>query len=443
MTHKNYWIKNGLINVIQNFSGQLLGMLSFILLVRVFSKEDYGIWVIFLSIVNIVELSKNGFTQEATIKYLSSANRADKRRITTASFVINIVLTIILCILLLLCSNLFVSLWKSTELVHMLYISIIMFFISGVLAQLNYAEQSNLSFRGNFYSFLTRQLLFFLFIGYCYITHHELTLTALAIAQTVTVAIATLVAYFLNKKYIKFTYRVDMSWVKKIFNFGKYTFGIGLTSVISGSIDQMMLGSMLSKAASGSFNVAVRITGFADIPITAMASIVFPQSALRMERDGVGAVKYLYERSVGVILGILTPCVILLFFFSDYLLFVMAGHKYDDALPLLKITLLTCILYPYGRQAGTVLASAGKVKYNFVLMIINVGILIILNYFFIKSFGVIGAAYATLISSIISVILNQIVLYKLFKINVVNPWIYAVHFYGEFINLYIKKKRSN
>ncbi|HMR84737.1 MAG TPA: polysaccharide biosynthesis C-terminal domain-containing protein, partial [Niabella sp.] len=153
--------------------------------------------------------------------------------------------------------------------------------------------------------------------------------------------------------------------------------------------------------------------------------------------------KYLYERSVGVILGILTPCVILLFFFSDYLLFVMAGHKYDDALPLLKITLLTCILYPYGRQAGTVLASAGKVKHNFVLMIINVGILIILNYFFIKSFGVIGAAYATLISSIISVILNQIVLYKLFKINVVNPWIYAVHFYGEFINLYIRKKRSS
>ncbi|GAB3429614.1 flippase [Niabella aquatica] len=443
MAHKNYWIKNGLINVIQNFSGQLLGMLSFILLVRVFSKEDYGIWVIFLSIVNIIELSKNGFTQEATIKYLSSANRADKLRITTASFVINIVLTVILCILLLLCSNLFISLWKSTELVKMLYISIIMFFVSGILAQLNYAEQSNLSFRGNFYSFLTRQLLFFLFIGYCYVTHYQLTLTALAIAQTVTVVIATLVAYLLNKKYIKFTYRIDMGWVKKIFHFGKYTFGIGLTSVISGSIDQMMLGSMLSKAASGSFNVAVRITGFADIPITAMASIVFPQSALRMERDGVGAVKYLYERSVGVILGILTPCVILLFFFSDYLLFVMAGHKYDDALPLLKITLLTCILYPYGRQAGTALASAGKVKYNFVLMIINVAVLIILNYFFIKSFGVIGAAYATLISSIIGLTLNQIVLYKLFKINVVNPWIYAVHFYGEFINLYIRKKRSS
>lgn len=440
MSTKNYWIKNGLLSLLQNFSGVLFGFLSFFLLVRVLSKEDYGLWGIFLGIINIVELSKNGFTQEATIKYLSSANRADRRKITTASFVISIGITLFLSVLILIFSPYLAKIWHSTELVPMLYVSIIMFFVGGILAQINYAEQANLSFRGNVYSALSRQLILFLYIGICFLLKYPITLVSLAIVQVITVIIATFIAYFMSRKYLRFTYRIDRAWIKKIFNFGKYTFGVGLTSVLSGTIDQMMLGSMLSKSASGSFGVAVRITNLADIPVSAMASVAFPQSSLRIEKEGPQVIKYLYEKSVGVILAILVPAIIFIYLFADFIIFIIAGDKYDDAIPLLRVILLTCVFFPYGRQTGTMLTASGKTKINFYLMLINTCLLIVLNYFFIKQFGMIGAAYATLIAAVIAFSLGQIVLKKHFNINFINPWKYAVKFYPELYRTYFKKK---
>lgn len=446
MSQKNYWLKNGIVNIFQNLSGVLFGVLSFSMLVRVLNKESYGLWAIFLGITAIVEMAKNGLTQEATIKYLSSANRVDKRKIVTASFFINISISVFIVILTFCFGFLIEDLWHSKELVHMLYLYTIVFIVSGVLSQLNYFEQASLRFKGVFYAAFTRQFLFFLYIAICYLFHFPVSLISLAIVQIINVIIATLLAYYHTKKIFRFTRQIDWSWVKKLFNFGKYSFGVSLSFVLSGSIDQMMLGSMVSKAATGTYNVALRITNIADVPINSMATILFPQASLRIETDGPSAIKYLYEKSVGVILGILTPALFFVYIFSDLIIFLLAGETYKDAAPLLHITLLTCIFAPYGRQVGTILASSGKTRINFYLILINTIVLIILNYFFIKIWGILGVAYATLLASIISFTVGQVILNKLYNVNFLNPWKYAVAFYPEFYNKYIKgklKARSN
>ncbi|MCH5597911.1 hypothetical protein [Niabella ginsengisoli] len=76
----NYWLKNAAITIFQNSSSLVLGFLNFYMLIRLLSPDDYGTWIIFISIITVVELSKNGLTQEATIKYLSGANFNDKKR---------------------------------------------------------------------------------------------------------------------------------------------------------------------------------------------------------------------------------------------------------------------------------------------------------------------------------------------------------------------------
>lgn len=271
----------------------------------------------------------------------------------------------------------------------------------------------------------------------------KITLTSLAIVQALSVVVAIVVAYKMSKKYVKFTKKIDFFWVKKLFHFGKYSFGTGLTAVLSSSIDQMMLGNMLSKSASGSFNVAVRITNLADLPVSAMASVAFPQSASRIEKEGHTAVKYLYEKTVGVTLSILLPIVLGINVFAEFVTHIIAGHKYDDSIPLLRVILLACIFYPYGRQTGTMLSASGKVKVNFYLMLINTFIITISNYFFITYFGMIGAAYATLLSVLIGVFISQTILYKFFGVSFLNTWIYAFRFYPEFYHTHVKKGKNN
>lgn len=440
MPIKNYWLKNGLINILQNGLTVVIAIVSLFFLLRITTKEDYGTWVLFLTVVSIIEVSRNGLTQEAIVKYLSTANNENQKDITTAALFINFLMTIIIGGILFFIAPWLGEIWKSAQLAHMVRLYIVIFFISGVLNLLNCVEQANLHFTGVFYSNICRQLLFLTYISICYFTHTKASLLILTYVQILSVLFALFIAIFHTAKYFKYAKKINFDWVKKLFHFGKYSFGVSLSTILASSIDQMMLGNLLSKSASASFNIAVRITNLTDIPTNAMAAIMFPQSAIKAESEGKAAIKYLYEKSVGVILALLIPAIIMMYLLSDFAIHLIAGDKYANVIPLLKVTLLYCFFVPYGRQCGTILTSDGRTRFNFYMVIIFAVLIIMFNFIFIKQFGIIGAAYGTLLSTIISFIISQIYLNKLYNINALNPLIYAYNFYGEFYYKYIRKR---
>lgn len=442
MSNKRYWLKSGFINISQNLLTVLFGFLSFFLLVRVLDKEQYGTWVLFLSVVGIVEMGRNGLTQEALVKFLSSANRSEQRRIITAAFIINSFMTLLISLAIIFAGPLLSESWEAVEITRMLNLYILVFFFSGILNQLNCIEQANLRFTGIFYSGISRQIIFFAYILYCFLFKVQTNVISLTYMQIISCVIATVIALVYTRKTLKFTKRIDIPWIKKIINFGKYTFGISLSTVLAGSIDQMMLGSLLSKSASGSFNVALRVTNMTDIPTNAMATIVYPQmSRLDGKNETAYSVKYIYEKSVGVILAILLPIIIVTFVLAEPVIHFIASSKYDDAVPLLRVILLSCLFLPYGRQAGVLLNSTNNTKFNFIIVVMNATLIIVFNFLLIKKFGVIGAAYGTLIVNVIGFVLSQAYISKHYKTNILNPWLYAVKFYPEFYRNYIKKNK--
>ncbi|GAB3021251.1 hypothetical protein GCM10027051_28100 [Niabella terrae] len=440
MAQKNYWLKNAIITSFQHGSNLVLGFLNFYMLVRLLTPNDYGTWIIFISIITIVELSKNGLTQEASIKYLSGAGQTDKRKIVSATFVINFSLSLLLTILLLLLAPLAGSIWDSEVLPLMLQLYTITFVISGIQSQMNCIEQAHFQFKGSSLAPAVKQLLPFGYIAYHYFFKLPADLTLLTIMQILGVFAATLVSWGFTYKYIRFTKIIDFSWIRKIINFGKYSFAVWVSTMLAGSIDQMMLGSMLSKAASGIFNVTMRITNLTDIPINAMSTIVFPQSSKRHEAEGDASVKYLYERSVGVILAVLVPCSLGLFIFADLVMLLIAGETYSDAVPLLRIILINSLIAPYVRQCGIVLAASGRAKTNFYLVAFSVLLIVISNLIFIRFWGIMGAAYASVFVNVVAFIITRFLLKRLFNINYWHPWIYAVHFYPEFFKKLMRKK---
>jgi O-antigen/teichoic acid export membrane protein len=254
------------------------------------------------------------------------------------------------------------------------------------------------------------------------------------------------IAYLYTKKYLKFAKGIFVDWIKTMFNYSKYAFGTSLSSILSGTLDQAMLGKMINPVASGVFNVAVKIVNLIDIPTSAVANIVFPQSAMRMQTEGRDAIKYLYEKSVGTILAILIPGLIFIYCFPELILYLLAGNKYTNAVELLRVTLLYCLLIPFGRQFGTILDSIGKTKTTFYIVVITASTNLILNYFFIKEIGLLGAAYATLISNIIGFIIAQVILWRELGVKFYHAFVYAFRFYPEFYRDYfipvLKKVKS-
>lgn len=437
-----YWIFSGLLSLLQNFSGVLFGFASFFILIRLLSKHEFGAWTLFMSTITILETVRNGLIQSALVKFISGAPKEEHGRIISASFTISGSVTVVCVILNVAFAHFLARLWDTPELTTMFYLYNIVFLLSGVLTQFNCIEQANLQFKGIFISNLIRQSSFFGFILVCFAFNFNFPLWYLVVVQIVSVILSMVPAYYYVRPdlhFIRFSSMIygNKVWIGKLFNYGKYAFGTSVSSLLSGTIDQMMLGAMLSPVASGSFNIAVRVTNLIDIPTNAMASIVFPQSAKRIVSEGKSAIKYLYEKSVGTTLAIAAPIVLILFLFADQVIWLIASDRYEDAVPLLKITLLTCLLMPYGRQFGTILDSMGRTKLTFFIVLGTATLNLSLNFVFIDHFGVMGAAYATLCSNILGFLVAQVILRKELGVSIYNTFIYGIHFYPDFFSKYI------
>lgn len=438
----NYWLTSGLLTLFQSLAGVLFSFTTFYLLVRMLGKDDWGALILFLSTTTFLEFIRNGITSNALIKFISFSKKEDHAAVISASFTINSILTICCIIFNFAFAGYLAELWNFPQLKNMFYLHSVVFLLSGLSNQLNCIEQANLSFRGSFVTAVTGQIVNLSFISYCFIFGIHIAPLDLVYIYILGAAAGLGMAYVFARRHLAFRYKIEWKWVKELFNYGKYSFGTSLGAMVFGSIDQWMLGALHSTSAAGAYNIAIRITNLVEVPTGTVARIVFPQSAKRMETEGKAGIKYLYEKSVGTILALLLPALLFLFVFAGYVVDFLAGEKYDDAIPILHVTILFCLFVPFARQFGTIMDSIGKPKLNFKLTafmaLVNVG----LNFLFISKFGVIGAAYATLTSYVTGFVIGQTILRKQLDVNFLNAFVYAVKFYPEFFSKHFRLSRK-
>src|SRR5690606_24274662 len=100
MSNKKYWLKSGFFTMLHRGTNFFLGFIGFMILVRVFSPSEFGVWVLFVSITAIVEMSRNGFLQNGMIKFLVNQDEVEERQMQMAALILNSALTFVLMIIL-------------------------------------------------------------------------------------------------------------------------------------------------------------------------------------------------------------------------------------------------------------------------------------------------------------------------------------------------------
>lgn len=435
-----YWLRSGTFTLLQKMSITLFGFGSFYILVRMLTKADFGAWSLFMAVTTFLETTRNGLIQNALIRFLSASKEEEHGELVVASFTISGFLTLACIIINVAFAQYLSVLWNTPELTSMFHLYIVVYIVSGVLMQFQFIEQANFRFNGIFYSSFIRYGALFFFVLGMYFYGAEIDMIMLVWVQIAAVIVSTIMSYFYVRPFLKHAIILKWNRVKDLFNYGKYVFGTSVSSVLFNTIDQMMLGAMVSTAAAGAFNIAVRITNMVEIPTQSVSSIVFPQSAKRIQTDGKAAVKHLYEKSVGVILSILFPGLLFAFFFSDLIVDIIAGERYEETIPLLRITIIYCLFIPYGRQFGTILDSIGKPKITFRVVLFSAILNIILNYALISQYGINGAAYGTLLANFVGFLVSQYILRRELDISFINTLKHAWNFYFELWGRYVKPR---
>ena len=168
-------------------------------------------------------------------------------------------------------------------------------------------------------------------------------------------------------------------------------------------IDQIMLGQMLGNKALGIYSAAVRISSvFYFIPM-AITHSVFPslvESKKRGEQFYYQRMEYLF-----ILMAIFSYAIAIpIGLFSNPIIKIMYGMEYLEAGHILSVHIFSAIILFIGIARGPWVTIEGYFKFvmfsNLAAGIVN----IILNILFINKFGIIGAAYATLISYFVTYI---------------------------------------
>lgn len=430
---------------------QFFSLVAVMILFRALSQAEMGIWALFLAIVTIIEVGRTGLLQNALIKFLSNVNlKASKTKgdnnsnpqlyatISTASLHLNLLITILLVAALYFSARPIALYLETPPLEYLLKIHCTTTVALIPFLQFMFVQQANLEFRGIFWGTFVRQGSYFLYVVLFFVLGWKIELIHLVIVRTLGVVLGTIISYQFARPFVLLSRNVSWDWISKLFHYGKYVMGTNLSTMLYKGTDRLMIGKMLGEVSTAIFDAAIKVTNLAEAPTFSVATILFPQSARQM-KDGPAAIKLLYEKAVGAILAILVPAIIFVLIFAEWIILIVAGEGYSEAANILRLTMFYGIFIPFAVQFGTVLDSTDRPKINFGFAIGSTFVNILFNYFFIKQFATIGAAYGTLCTYVLTFILMQLYLNRIFKIKAFNAFRYMFGFYRDLPKLLRRK----
>lgn len=409
------------------------------MLLRLMPKAQFGAWVLFLSVTSIVEVGRIGLLQNALVKYLSTKSGEEAGRITTASLVLNGMLTSVFVIGFLAFAPMLAQWFEATELAGLFRVYCLTTVALIPFFQCNYIQQANLDFKGIFWGNLVKGGVLFTYIAWLFLQKGAVPLVSLAYAQMLAAVLSSAVSWYFARRFAHFSKKIDWSWVKKLWDYGIFVFGTNLSTQLFKNVDKLLLGALPAggKVAVALYDAAIRVTNLTDVPTASMATMLFPQSARRVE-EGHHALKYLYEKAVGAILAFMLPCIVGVMVLADWIILIVAGEGYGEAANLLRITILFGLFLPYAVQFGTVLDSMGRPRVNFVYTILSLALAALLNYLFIREIGAYGAALGSLLAYAITFVFMQVYLHKHLKVNPLAPFGHMVGFYKKVMTLILR-----
>ncbi len=322
---------------------------------RVLDKATCSIWVIYLLITSFIEVGRTGLLQNGLMTFLSTAPTSEHGKINTASLSLNLSLSVIFAILLFVspvwAKWLFSSYTPSTQatIASLLQVYAFTTLVLSGLYQFNFIQQANLDFKGLFWSGFFKNGLLFFYVLYQKWANGSFDVLHLAICQLIAALPATAIAYLFARKYFELYPSVDMTWVKKLFHYGKYTFGTNMATMTYKNVDRLILSVFLLDKVS-TYDLAIKVNTLTEVPTMTLAAVLFPQSARRAaesagNNNGQNTAKYLYEKSVGVLLSILLPAVVFVMIFADFIIQIIGSEKYSDSAPILRVTIFMVFLW--------------------------------------------------------------------------------------------------
>jgi lipopolysaccharide exporter len=422
----SFWLNAMFYTMLQRVSLFIFGVFGYMILVRGFSTSTNGVWALYVTLFSLFEAVKQGLLRNVTIKFLAQKEFKDRNEaVQSTSIFINTIFSLIIVSIIFSLDDQIATWLKAPALQTLLIASSANILL---LIPYNHCEillQAHYRFDTLFRAAFIRQGIFFagLTLLFFFLPIH-FTLINVLILQIFALLTALIYLYSQASEMVfrKFIYDADLSM--KFFHFGKYTFGTNFFSGLSRSFDHFItaafLGSVEGKNYVAYYNTVSRINNMLDVPSLAAADVLYPKNVEALEKEGMEKVKYYFEQVTGTILAFIVPLSLFIFIFPKFIIYIVAGPEYYPAIVLLQLTILFSMVRPLSYQFGSTLDAIGKPAINFTVNVMLMIVNLILTILFLRMYGGIGAAYATIIYYSVSLVVMLVILKKYINIEAGN-----------------------
>lgn len=377
-----------------------LGIVSTLILVRLISPEDFGLVSVSMAIYGFIEIfGLFGFHNALVHKGNPSKNDYD------VVFTFSALFGTAACILLVLSSSFIATYFQDDRIAVTLKWIALMFFFNGLKniktiafqIDMNFSKELRFQIAPKFISFFSTIALAF------YLQNYNALIYGMLINAVVTLCI--------SYSMIPYMPRLTLNGAGSLWRYSKWLMLNSFLQYLNNKAVDLIIGKFISLRAVGLYSISSEIS---NLPATDICAPINKASfaAFSKAKDTIDAVRDIYEKNNALTNTITLPISIGILVTSSFLVPVVLGEQWLEAIQLMKIISVSCIVAVLGANASYILMSLGTPKTVFNIAALRTVIFFGFTMTMLTPLGIYAVVWASLLSTTVSSALFIFCLYK-------------------------------
>ena len=264
----------------------------------------------------------------------------------------------------------------------------------------------------SFFQLIERIITFVLFVTLFF--SNRLTITSALLVYTISNLVTGLLGFWKISPFFSKNLIPDYEWVKKIIFFSLPLFPLSILGFLSANyLDVIFISSFLTIKDVGIYSTAYQFVGLATNFTTVANLLLMPMFVSLQSNQKESAIEIYLRQILPVIVIFWGLYCALLAVFGQYFLPLFFGEKFQEASPISYVLLSAAILNSPTLMGYSPLAIAKSMTRQ--LLVISLGTSftnVLFNFLLIPRYGLIGCAWATVISAIVFSLLSMFVVHQ-------------------------------
>ncbi len=353
-----------------NFSTAIMGLLSFMILMRMLSIPDFGKWVLFTAPASLIDMMRFGLSKEALVRFLSAPTEINRKYYLGSSWAIGFLILIPIAVIL----------WGLTliipETLNTSGYDIFCYWYP-ILALINlpwnYAWtifQAELNFKRIFWIRFVNLCSFLIIISIAFWVI-KIDITVVVIIYLLT-NLATS-AFCLAKKWtgLEFLRYISYAKMKEVLRYGQFSMGTKVGSSLLKGADSFIISfsAYCGPVGVALYAIPLKYVELIEIPLISFATTAFPKLSKASLDNDKNRFRDIFYSYTGIVVFLFIGIAFLSLILNKYFILFIGGSKYMESLTALSYIMVLFIIYgallPLDRFTGVALDSLNKPQRNF------------------------------------------------------------------------------